>query len=98
MPITSLAQLDLNKTYTYADYMKWQLKERVELLREKFSVYEESGVREYWLVNPLDRMVLIYVLNAQGKYIGLAPVTEDDQLQASIFPELQINLQEVFKS
>lgn len=47
MPITSLAQLDLNKTYTYADYMKWQLKERVELLRGKFSVYEESGVREY---------------------------------------------------
>ena len=31
--ITSLDQLDLNKKYTYADYLTWQFKERVELLR-----------------------------------------------------------------
>ncbi|GAA4464869.1 Uma2 family endonuclease [Nemorincola caseinilytica] len=28
-----LADLDLNKTYTYADYFKWKLEERVELIR-----------------------------------------------------------------
>ena len=33
--ITSLDQLDLNKSYTYADYLTWQFKERVELLRGK---------------------------------------------------------------
>lgn len=31
--ITSLSQLDLNKHYTYADYLLWQFKERVELLK-----------------------------------------------------------------
>ncbi len=31
--ITSLSQLDLNKRYTYADYLLWQFKERVELLK-----------------------------------------------------------------
>ena len=28
-----LADLDLNKVYTYADYFKWQFEERVELLK-----------------------------------------------------------------
>ena len=31
--ITSLDQLDLNKKYTYADYMSWQFQERVELIK-----------------------------------------------------------------
>lgn len=31
--ITSFSQLDLNKRYTYADYLTWEFKERVELLR-----------------------------------------------------------------
>jgi Uma2 family endonuclease len=34
-PITSLKQLDLNKKYTYADYLMWQFKERVELIKGK---------------------------------------------------------------
>ena len=28
-----LADLDLNKTYTYADYLKWQFQDRVELIK-----------------------------------------------------------------
>ena len=28
-------QLDLNKNYTYADYLTWQFKERVELIKGK---------------------------------------------------------------
>ena len=34
-PITSLADLDLTKTYSYADYLTWQFTELVELLRGK---------------------------------------------------------------
>ncbi|MET4107893.1 Uma2 family endonuclease [Hymenobacter sp. UYP22] len=34
-PITSISQLDLTKTYTYADYLTWRLKEVVELIRGK---------------------------------------------------------------
>ena len=35
LPITSLFQLDLSKTYTYADYLTWQLDEFVELVKGK---------------------------------------------------------------
>ncbi len=34
-PITDLAQLDPNGTYSYADYLTWQFTELVELLRGK---------------------------------------------------------------
>lgn len=35
MPITSLAQLDPNGTYSYADYLTWQFTELVELWQGK---------------------------------------------------------------
>ncbi|EKB59695.1 hypothetical protein HMPREF9699_00060, partial [Bergeyella zoohelcum ATCC 43767] len=33
MEITNINQLDLDKTYSYADYLLWKFKERVELFR-----------------------------------------------------------------
>ena len=35
--ITTLSQLDLEKSYNYADYLTWQLSEMVELLKGKIS-------------------------------------------------------------
>lgn len=35
MKISSLDQLDLNKVYSYADYLTWQFQERVELFKGK---------------------------------------------------------------
>ena len=34
-PITSFSQLDLSKTYTYADYLTWKFEEFVELIKGK---------------------------------------------------------------
>jgi Uma2 family endonuclease len=34
-PITSLDQLDLSRSYTYADYLTWRLDEMVELIKGK---------------------------------------------------------------
>ncbi|MDD2816315.1 MAG: hypothetical protein PHP00_11370 [Thiotrichaceae bacterium] len=31
--ITKLSQLDLNGTYSYADYLTWKFDERLELIR-----------------------------------------------------------------
>ena len=42
--ITDINQLDLNKRYTYADYLTWQFEERVELINGKvYLIREESG-------------------------------------------------------
>lgn len=192
--ITSLEQLDLSKQYSYADYLKWHITERLELIRgyirkmsapsrehqaisrnlgrqidayfytrkcewysapfdvriprfdkklekdvltvvqpdicvicdeskldkrgcigapdliieilspgnskkemkEKFEVYEEAGVKEYWIVNTLDKNVLIFTLNDTGKFIGQRPYVEDEIMNSYTFPELSIDLNKVF--
>ncbi|NOS90264.1 MAG: Uma2 family endonuclease, partial [Methylococcaceae bacterium] len=33
--ITRLEQLDLSKSYTYADYMTWQFNDAIELIKGK---------------------------------------------------------------
>lgn len=197
MPFTTLSELDVNKRYSYADYLMWELQERVELIkgkiykmspapgtehqkisrqlslrifqyfdkkecqafsapfdvrlpkkeksndeetftvvqpdlcvicdpekldergchgapdliieilspgnskkemREKYEVYQETGVREYWLVNPTDKTVLVYVRSEVGQFVGLQPMTEDQEARAAIFPDLKIDLKEVFNS
>ncbi|MBK7407026.1 MAG: Uma2 family endonuclease [Saprospirales bacterium] len=66
-------------------------------MREKYEVYEEAGVKEYWLVNPWDKIVLIYILNEAGIFIGLQPLTEAQDLESRLFPGLKIPLKEVFE-
>lgn len=193
--ITSIDQLDFSKQYTYADYLKWQFEERIELFRgviakmsapnvyhqkisielgrqianflhkspcnvfsapfdvrltktnkitnkevttvvqpdlcvicdkakldkrgcigapdwiieilspgntkkemkDKFQIYQENGVKEYWIIQPEDKTLLIYILNEEGKYIGLAPLTDDDIATPNTFPDLNIDLKDVFE-
>lgn len=61
----------------------------------KFKLYQEAGVKEYWLVEPNDKMILIYTL-INGKYIGLKPFTEGEKIESPLFPELDIALEDVF--
>jgi Uma2 family endonuclease len=65
-------------------------------MHDKFEVYEESGVREYWLVHPGEKIVLVYVLNEKGKFIGLQPLTDEQTLEAALFPGLKVDLGELF--
>ena len=66
-------------------------------MHEKYDVYQESGVREYWLVNPLDKNVLIYLLNEQGAFEGQKPFVEEMEITSFIFPGLKVNLIDLFK-
>ncbi|MDO5616537.1 MAG: Uma2 family endonuclease [Cruoricaptor ignavus] len=193
MEITNINQLDFNKVYSYADYLLWNIKERVELLKgrifkmspapsvrhqeismnligelhplfrnqpckffsapfdvrlpkqskdneeiytvvqpdlcvicdenkldergcigapdlvieiispgnskkelkNKFELYQEAGVKEYWIVNPLDENVLIYVLE-DGIYKALQPIVEDN-IRSHIFPDLKVHTDEIFR-
>lgn len=65
-------------------------------MKLKYDVYEESGVREYWIVQPEYQNVLIYVLDDSGKFIGKHPLTASDFLKSTIFPDFTIDLSEAF--
>ncbi len=66
-------------------------------LREKFEVYEEAGVQEYWVVHPTEETVLVYTLNTSGNYEGiLKPYIRTDKITSSSLSGLTIDLKEIF--
>jgi len=197
--ITELSQLDLNQTYSYADYLTWRLKEAVELIKGKimlmspapnvnhqriernliidigthlknqrcqvfpapfdvrlydrkksilknqdiytvvqpdlcvvcnpelldqqgcngapdwiieilskgnskremqikYQLYQESGVQEYWLVYPEQEAIHQFVLDDSGRYQLTNMYAEDDKAVPSLFPDLAIDLAELFEN
>ena len=65
-------------------------------MKTKYALYEESGVQEYWVVYPSEHSLLQFILHQEGKYVLKSAFAEDEVFQAHIFPELSIDLAEVF--
>ena len=65
-------------------------------MKEKFDAYEESGVREYWIVQPAYSNILVYTL--QNEKFQAAPTlfSTDQNATSHCFPDLTIDLNEVF--
>lgn len=65
--------------------------------RDKFEIYQEHGVREYWIVSPNDEIVNVFVLDEIGKFQFVGIYAKDDKIPVNIFNgELKIDLTEVF--
>jgi Uma2 family endonuclease len=66
-------------------------------MRIKYALYEENGVREYWLVYPSEQAVYQFVLNEPTQKYELAAMFSGDEVISSVlFSELKIDLGEVF--
>ena len=61
----------------------------------KFKLYEEAGVLEYWIVEPYDKIVLIYT-RVNEKFIGLKPFSLREKIDSPLFPEMKIELDDIF--
>jgi len=64
-------------------------------MQTKFNLYQESGVKEYWIISSAEKTIWIYVL-VNGSYIGLAPFVEDMMAEGRLFPELKIAVTDIF--
>ncbi len=193
--ITDINQLDCNKTYTYADYLTWRFKERIELIkgkifrmspapstrhqeitgalfgtlyhyfkhnpckvfvapfdvrlsknigkeieietiiqpdicivcdlskldskgyqgvpeliievlssstsskdtRDKFNLYEENGVKEYWIVYPGEHLIDIYKLGSDKRYRFIGKYSKEDTISPERFDNLSISLKDIFE-
>jgi Uma2 family endonuclease len=65
-------------------------------LKNKYEVYEECGVKEYWLIVPEMPGVFVYILNPDGRYVGVRPQFDEIVLTTPILPGFQLDLDEVF--
>lgn len=65
-------------------------------MKHKYQLFEENGVREYWVVDYTHKLVFIYVLE-NGKYRGYPPLTTEDIATSHIFPDLHFDLHKIFK-
>jgi Uma2 family endonuclease len=64
--------------------------------KEKFLLYEQAGVLEYWLVHPTDRIVTVFHRGADGAYGRPTVYTPGESIQVGVLPELNIDLAAVF--
>jgi Uma2 family endonuclease len=65
-------------------------------MKTKYELYEENGVREYWIANPLEKNIMLYVLKAK-KYHLKKIYFDDDAIESVLFKGLVIDLKEIFK-
>ena len=58
---------------------------------EKFSEYEQGGVREYWIIDPERTQAAFYQLDAKGIFRPVAP-TAQGVYESAVLPGLWLNL------
>lgn len=64
----------------------------------KLNKYEKAGVREYWIVEPEQKLVSVFLQQTNKRFSRPDMYTEEDRIKVSIFSDLIIDLREVFVS
>ena len=64
----------------------------------KKELYEENGVKEYWIIDPTHETLLQYNLQDNGVYTPPFILVNDETVQSTVFPTLQIDLSGLFES
>jgi Uma2 family endonuclease len=67
-------------------------------MKTKKLLYEECGVREYWVIDPTHETLIQYFLQENGTYSSPQIYVSSELVQSAIFPELQVALMDIFES
>ncbi len=66
-------------------------------VKDKFQLYEEAGVPEYWIVHPEEALLDVFKLDEQSKYQLEKIYTRSDIVSVGIFDDFRINLSDIFE-
>ena len=64
----------------------------------KYDVYQEVGVPEYWIIDPIKEMVMVSILQERGKFAPTKIYTEDQVLAPRCVPGFSISAKSLFTS
>ena len=67
-------------------------------LQNKYEIYEESGVKEYWIVVPQEKTFLKYVLTEEGQFQASRLLTVGDEVATPILPGFVLQLTDLFET
>jgi Uma2 family endonuclease len=65
-------------------------------VRLKFELYEEAGVKEYWIVYPAEQNTAVFILNEDSKYDGAKIYAGDDRIKSTAVKGLIIKPDDIF--
>lgn len=65
-------------------------------LETKYELYQEAEVREYWIIDPEQRSVLVYSLQ-KGTYVGSRPYIEGMAIFSPLFSQLSPTVDQIFE-
>lgn len=66
-------------------------------IQTKYQLYQETGVTEYWLVYPEEQMIHQFVSDENNRYQLKMMAVCPDSIASHLFPELSVDLREVFE-
>ncbi len=66
-------------------------------MRDKYELYQESEVMEYWVVIPSEQVLQRYILNEQGIYQAQLPNVEGDMVGITFLPGFEMAVGELFE-
>lgn len=65
-------------------------------LSEKYTLYEKFGVKEYWIVDPGNKVIHAYKIETGGEYILDKIYENPEKITSSLFKDLIIDLNDIF--
>lgn len=61
----------------------------------KFNNYQKAGVKEYWIVDPLNEYIEAFILQ-DNRFVTSGLYTREDSIQVSIIADFNIDLKNIF--
>jgi len=67
-------------------------------IKTKFDLYEKHGVREYWIIHPTDKYLMVYKLDSETRRYGRPDIyLQKAKVKAGVIKGLNVKLDDVFE-